>query len=164
MHQAILKLAGGVALALASGAASAQWVTTDLQVTGVIQEVPGPSARCPSQFGGTITGQGSSPLLGRVVYVGSDCITPDGNIYNFSRGRFILMTVSGDQIYANYSGQFVPTGQGTNYVFNSATFQIVGGTGQYIFASGGGQLQGGEDMATGAGNIIMTGRMSYWKR
>ncbi|MGW8394992.1 hypothetical protein [Pseudoduganella sp. HUAS MS19] len=164
MHHAILKLAGGAALALASSAASAHWVTTDLKVTGVIQEVPGPSARCPSNFGGTITGHGTSPLLGRVAYVASDCITPDGAIYNFNRGRMILMTVSGDQIYADYSGQFVPTGQGTNYVFNGATFQIVGGTGQYIFATGGGQLQGGEDMVTGVGNIILSGRMSYWKR
>ena len=164
MHQAILTLAGGVALALASGAASAQWVTTDLQVTGVIQEVPGPSARCPSKFGGTITGHGSSTLLGRVAFVANDCTTPDGPIFNFSRGRFIVMTMSGDQVYANYSGQFVPTGQGTNYVFSGATFQIVGGTGQYMFASGGGQLQGTEDMATGAGTISMSGRMSYWKR
>ena len=164
MHQAILKLAGGAALALASSAASAQWVTTDLQVTGVIQEVPGPSPRCPSQFGGTITGHGSSTLLGRVAFVANDCITQDGAIYNFSRGRFIIMTLSGDQLYANYSGQFVPTGQGTNYVFSGATFQIVGGTGQYIFASGGGQLQGTEDMMTGAGTITRSGRVSYWKR
>ena len=164
MHHAILKLAGGAVLALASSAASAHWVTTDLQVTGVIQEIPGPSARCPSNFGGTITGHGSSELLGRVVYVASDCITPNGAIYNFDRGRLILMTLSGDQIYADYSGQFVPTGQGTNYVFNGATFRIVGGTGQYIFATGGGQLQGGEDMVTGVGNIALIGRMSYWKR
>ncbi|SFG97557.1 hypothetical protein SAMN05518865_12632 [Duganella sp. CF458] len=164
MHQAILKLAGGMALALASGAASAQWVTTDIQVTGVIQEIPGPSARCPSKFGGTITGHGSSPLLGRVAFVANDCITPDGPVFNFNRGRFIVMTMSGDQLYANYSGQFVPTGQGSNYVFSGATFQITGGTGQYIFASGGGQLQGSEDMATGAGTITMSGRMSYWKR
>ncbi|KQV47808.1 hypothetical protein [Duganella sp. Root336D2] len=164
MHQAILKLAGGMALALASGAASAQWVTTDIQVTGVIQEVPGPSARCPSKFGGTITGHGGSTLLGRVAFVANDCITPDGAIFNFNRGRFIVMTVSGEQLYANYSGQFVPTGQGTNYVFSGATFQITGGTGQYMFATGGGQLQGTEDMATGAGTLVMSGRMSYWKR
>jgi len=162
MHQAILKLAGGVALALASGAASAHWTTTNLEVTGVIQEVPGPMARCPSQYGGTITGYGSSALLGRVAYVANDCITPDGAIYNFSRGRLILMTISGDQIYANYSGQFVPTGQGTNYVFNGASFSIVGGTGRYMFATGGGQLQGGEDMTTFSGTITLSGKISYW--
>jgi hypothetical protein len=164
MHQAILKLAGGVALALASGAASAHWTTASFDVSGVIQEVPGPSARCPSKFGGTVTGYGGSTLLGRVAFVANDCITQDGAVYNFSQGRFIIMTQSGDQVYAEYSGQFVPTGQGAMYVFSGATFQIVGGTGQYIFATGGGQLQGSEDMLTGAGTITLSGRMSYWKR
>jgi hypothetical protein len=164
MHQAFLKLAGGAALAVASGAASAHWTTTNIEVTGVILEVPGPSARCPSQFGGTITGHGNSALLGRVAFVANDCITADGAIYNFSRGRFIVMTQTGEQLFADYSGQFVPTGQGAGYVFSGATFQIVGGTGQYMFASGGGQLQGTEDMATGAGTLTLNGRMSYWKR
>ena len=164
MHHAILKLAGGVALAVVSGAASAHWTTTDIEVTGVIQEIPGPSLRCPSKFGGTITGHGSSALLGRVAFVANDCITPNGATFTFDRGRFIIMTLSGDQLYADYSGQFVPTGQGTAYVFSGATFQIVGGTGRYIFASGGGQMQGGEDMATGAGTVKLSGRISYWAR
>ncbi|WP_051293772.1 hypothetical protein [Pseudoduganella violaceinigra] len=164
MHQAFLKLAGGVALALASGAASAHWTTTDLEVAGVIQEMPGPMARCASKFGGTITGHGNSSPLGRVAFVASDCITPNGPIFNFDRGRFIIMTQSGDQLFADYSGQFVPTGQGTNYAFSGASFQIVGGTGRYMFASGGGQLLGGEDMVTGAGNITLKGRISYWAR
>jgi hypothetical protein len=99
-----------------------------------------------------------------VAFVGSDCITQDGAIYNFSRGRFIIMTVSGDQVYADYSGQFVPTGQGANYVFSGATFQIVGGTGRYFFATGGGTIQGTEDMLTGAGTVQLSGRMSYWAR
>jgi hypothetical protein len=111
-----------------------------------------------------ITGHGSSALLGRVAFVANDCITPSGSLYNFDRGRFIIMTVSGDQLYADYSGQMVPTGQGANYVFSGGTFQIVGGTGRYIFASGGGQLSGGEDLLTGAGNIKLSGRISYWAR
>jgi len=164
MHQAFLKLAGGVALAVASGAASAHWTTSDLEVTGVIQEIPGPSLRCPSHFGGTITGYGTSNPLGRVAFVASDCITQNGAVFTFDRGRFIIMTATGDQVYADYSGQFVPTGQGTNYVFSGASFTITGGTGRYMFASGGGQLQGGEDMATGAGTIALKGRISYWSR
>ncbi len=164
MHQAILKLAGGFALALASGAASAHWTTTDIEVAGVIQEVPGPSLRCPSKFGGTITGYGSSALLGRVAFVANDCITPNGAIFTFDRGRFIIMTQSGDQLFADYSGQFVPTGQGADYVFNGASFTISGGTGRYMFASGGGQLLGNENMLTGAGTISLKGRISYWAR
>jgi hypothetical protein len=162
MHQAILKFAAGSILALASFSASARWTTTALEVTGVLQEIPGPSARCASKFGGTITGHGSSTQLGRLAFVASDCITPDGAIFNFSKGHIIFMTLSGDQLFADYSGQFVPTGDGTKYVFSSASFQITGGTGQYIFATGGGTLLGGEDMATGAGNIKLTGKLSYW--
>lgn len=164
MHQAFLKLAGGAALALASSAASAHWTTTDIEVTGVMLEVPGPSARCPSQYGGAMTGHGNSALLGRVAFVANDCFTQDGAIYTFSRGRFILMTMSGDQLFADYSGQFVPTGQGAGYVVNGGTFTIVGGTGRYVFASGGGQLQGTEDMTTGAGTVKLNGRISYWAR
>ena len=164
MHKAFLQLLGGAALALVAGTASAHWTNTAFEVSGVIQEAAGPAPRCQSQFGGTITGYGSSPLLGRVAYVANDCITPNGAIFNFNKGRFIIMTQNGDQIYADYSGQFVPTGQGSNYVFSSASFQIVGGTGQYMFASGGGSLQGGEDMVTGAGNITLSGRISYWAR
>jgi hypothetical protein len=164
MHQAILKLAGGAALALASSAASAHWTTTNFELSGVIQEAVGPSARCPTNFGGTVTGYGNSALMGRVAFVGNDCIAPDGPVFNFSRGRLIIMTVSGDQLFADYSGQFVPTGQGTNYVFSGASFTIVGGTGRYMFASGGGQLQGTEDMVTGAGTVSLSGRISYWAR
>jgi hypothetical protein len=149
-------------MALASFGASARWTTTPLEITGVLQEVPGPSARCPSKFGGSITGHGSSAQLGRLAFVANDCITPDGYIFNFSKGRIIFMTMSGDQLFADYSGQFVPTGVGTNYVFSGATFQITGGTGQYLFASGGGSFLGGEDMANGSGNIKLTGKVSYW--
>jgi len=162
MHQSLLRLAGGAVFALASSTASAHWTTTTLEITGVLQEIPGPSARCPSKFGGTITGHGTSPQLGRLAFVANDCITQDGAIFNFSQGRFIIMTLTGEQLYANYSGQFVPTGEGTKYVFNGATFQITGGTGRYMFASGGGSLQGTEDMATGAGTLKLTGKVSHW--
>jgi len=70
---------------------------------------------CPSQCGGTITGHADSALLGRVVIIATDCITPAGSLRNFSQGRMISMTVAGEQIFADYSGQFVPTGDGANY-------------------------------------------------
>ena len=58
----------------------------------------------------------------------------------------------------------MPTGQGADYVFSGASFTITGGTGRYIFATGGGQLQGNENMLTGAGSIALKGRISYWAR
>ncbi len=151
----------GTTLVLASVAASAASVTKPLAVSAVIQEIVGPSARCPSQFGGTITGHANSALLGRSVIISSDCITPSGPLFNFSQGKMIIVTLTGEQIYANYSGQFVPSGDGAKYVFSNATFQITGGSGRYWRASGGGALTGGEDMLTGAGTAELNGKITY---
>jgi hypothetical protein len=146
-------------MSAAMGASAASSSYKDLELSGVLQEVPGPSARCASQFGGTIMGYGSSELLGKVTFLSSDCITPNGTSYTFSDGRFMITTMTGELLFASYNGQFVPTGEGTKYVFSSASFQITGGTGRYAKATGSGTLGGGEDMATGQGNIQLKGRI-----
>jgi hypothetical protein len=97
------------------------------------------------------------------VFIATDCITPDGPLFNFSDGKFIVMTTKGDQIFAKYSGQFVPTGEGAKYVFSGATFQVTGGTGKFARATGGGTLSGGEDMVSGAGNIKLDGKVQYFE-
>jgi hypothetical protein len=164
MKKLSLRIAATSLMLCASFAASAgQQVTKTLEITGVVQEVVGPSLRCPSKIGGTIVGHGDSPLVGKVAFIGSDCIMPSGPLYNFSDGRIIIMTGTGEQIYANYSGQFVPTGEGTKFVFSNATFQVTGGTGKFFRASGGGNFTGGEDMATGAGTIKLSGQITYKK-
>jgi hypothetical protein len=167
MQHAILRSVAGAALSLAAATSMAtpiSYKTESFEIAGVIQEVAGPAAHCASQFGGTITGHGDSALLGRLAFVANDCITPNGPIFTFSNGRFIIMTLTGEQIYASYSGQMAPTGQGAQYAFTGASFQIIGGTGRYLLASGGGTLNGNEDMSTGAGNLKLTGRISYWSR
>jgi len=149
-------------LAASASASAGGWVTKQLDVEGVLVEAVGPANRCLSKFGGTISGHGESAMMGgKVVFIATDCITPVGPLFNFSGGKFIVMTTSGDQIFANYSGQFVPTGEGAKYVFSGATFQVTGGTGKYAKITGGGILSGGEDMVTGAGNIKLTGRVLY---
>ena len=165
MFRSILRaIAGPAALTLmlaASAPASAQFAPT-FMIDGVLQETVGPASRCASGFGGTIAGQGDSKRMwGKVVFIATDCITPQGPLFNFSDGKFIVMDTAGDQIFANYSGQFVPTGAGTKFVFSGANFQITGGTGKYRNASGGGTLDGGEDMATGAGTIKLAGNLSF---
>jgi len=160
MLKSVLRFAtGAVLLSAALGAHADSATYKDFQVSGVLQEIPGPSLRCPSKFGGTILGFGASPLLGKLTFLASDCITPNGATFTFSDGKFIITTLTGDLVFANYSGQFVPTGEGTKYVFSNATFQITGGTGSYFKASGGGNLTGGEDMATGQGTIQLSGRI-----
>ncbi len=146
-------------LSAALGASAGNKTYQDLELSGVLQEIPGPSLRCPSKFGGTILGYGNSALLGRASFLATDCITPSGSSYTFSDGRFMITTLTGELLFASYSGQFVPTGEGTKYVFSNATFQITGGTGRYAKASGGGDLSGGEDMANGQGTIQLKGRI-----
>lgn len=152
-------------LAASASASAGPWVTEPLDVEGVLVEEVGQSARCPTNFGGTISGHGTSQMMGgKVVFIATDCITPTPPLFNFSAGKFIIMTTSGDQIYANYSGQFVPTGEGAKFVFSNATFQITGGTGKFSKVSGGGSLTGSEDMATGTGTIKLTGNAQYMKK
>jgi hypothetical protein len=162
MIKTTLRTATIAALMLASIGASARPATSKpIEIAGVFQEQMGPSSRCPSTMGGSLAGHGNSGLLGQVAFVATDCVTPAGTMFTFSQGRFIIVTTSGDQIFANYSGQFVPTGDGTKYVFTGATFQITGGDGQYAKASGGGTLSGGEDIAIGAGNLKLSGQIRY---
>ncbi|MDB5747533.1 MAG: hypothetical protein JWP72_2381 [Massilia sp.] len=152
-------------LAASATASAGDWVVEPLVVEGVLVEAVGPAERCPSKFGGTISGHGNSAMMGgKVVFIATDCITPVPPLYNFSSGKFIVMTTSGDQIFANYSGQFVPTGEGAKYVFSGATFQVTGGTGKFKKVSGGGVLSGGEDMITGHGNIKLAGKVLYYKK
>jgi hypothetical protein len=151
-------------LAASASASAGSWEVQPLDVEGALVEAVGPADRCLSKFGGTISGHGTSALMGgKVVFIATDCITTVPPLYNFSNGKFIVMTTSGDQIYANYSGQMVPTGEGAKYVFSGATFQVTGGTGKFSRVTGGGTLTGGEDMLTGAGTIKLTGRVLYFK-
>ena len=164
--RAVARPAALTLLMAASATASAgDWVAEPLDIEGTLVEAVGAAERCPSNFGGTISGHGKSTMMGgKVVFIATDCITPVGYMFNFSDGRFIVMTTSGDQIFANYSGQFVPTGVGKNFVFSGATFQITGGTGKFAKVTGGGTLTGDEDMITGTGNIKLTGQALYMKK
>lgn len=162
MITSTLRLAGAALLLATSGITMAASTTNvPIVIDGVLQEIPGVQLRCPSKFGGTIIGRGEGTLTGPVAFLSSDCITPSGTSYTFSAGKLIVIAVAGDQIFADYSGQFVPTGVGANYVFSNATFQITGGTGKYSKATGGGTLTGGENMSTGAGTIKLSGTISY---
>ena len=162
MFKSILRFAAtALLMSAAVGASADQSSYKDFELSGVIQEIPGPSARCASQFGGTIMGFGTSAPLGKVSFLASDCITPSGSSFTFSDGRFMITTMTGELLFASYNGQFVPTGDGTKYVFSNASFSITGGTGRYTKATGSGTLGGGEDMATGQGTIQLTGRIQY---
>lgn len=154
-------VAGAFLLAVSSASIANPAVTMPIEIKGVLKETPGPSPRCPSKFGGVIVGSGDGALTGPVVFIASDCITQNGTLFTFSAGKLIVLTVAGDQIFADYSGQFVPTGVGSEFVFTGATFQVTGGTGKFSKASGGGDLTGTEDIITGQGTLKLSGRITY---
>ena len=157
MFKSVLRLATGTVLLSAALCASAESATyRDFKLSGVLQEIPGQSSRCASNYGGTILGYGTS-TAGKVTFMATDCITPNGVTYTFSDGKFMVTTMTGELIFANYSGQFVPTGDGAKYVFSNATFQITGGTGRYAKATGGGDMTGTEDLVSGQGTVQLSG-------
>lgn len=139
-----------------------------LSVTSVIHEIIGPSfdPNCASHFGGTITGNGTSALLGPVAISGSDCIIPLGNNFSFS-GAMTFNTSSGS-IFANYTGLFTPTDYPSIYMFTDSHFTIAGGTGGFLNAKGSGTFFGGEKIdfmkGTGEGLLLVAGTISKFQK
>src|SRR3954469_21937815 len=97
MLKTVLRIATvSVLMSAALSATAAKSTSQDLELNGVLQEIPGPSLRCPSKFGGTILGFGDSNVLGKVSFLSSDCITPSGTSFTFSDGRFMITTLTGE--------------------------------------------------------------------
>jgi hypothetical protein len=159
MFKNALRLAtGSLLMSAAMCSFAADTTPQDFTVSGVFQELLGPSLRCPTKFGGTMTGYGTSDKLGRLVFLGGDCIAQSNNLMTFSGGHFIITTLTGELLFADYSGQAVPDAQGV-LTFTGATFQITGGTGKYKHATGGGSMNGSESMQTLQGQIQLSGRI-----
>jgi len=146
---------------IAFTAAADSSVARSVNISGVFQELVTPSATCASGLSGNLSGYGTSPELGRIAFLSSDCFSQNGPVFTFSNGKLVLTTVTGEVLFANYGGQVLATGEGTNGVLNGATFQITGGTGKFKNATGGGTLSGTEDLATGRGALQLTGTIVY---
>jgi len=126
-----------------------------------------PSSRCTSPYEGIITGNGTSPLLGKVSFEANDCITPVENYFSFD-GKMVLTVSSGDQIFAEYHGLFIPTSYPSIYTISNPTpnippLTINGGTGNFKNAKGSGNLVGGEDLQSGWGVMQLSGTISNFK-
>ncbi len=134
-----------------------------LTISGITQEHVGYRPDCASQFGGTITGTGTSSLLGTVSIEANDCITPVENYLSFE-GKMIFTISNGDEIFADYFGSFIPTNYPSIFTLKDSFFNITGGTGNFLSAKGGGKLQGGEDISTGWGVMQATGTISHFKK
>ena len=161
MTTSIRLLSSLVLMTASLSALAGPTVSKPLIVKGVFSEKISPSLQCPTVLGGKLAGHGETVEGTPVAFVGGDCFSQSGTTFTFSNGKFILLYPNGDQIFANYGGQFVPTGAGTAYVMNGGTFTITGGSGTYSGALGGGYLSGTEDLSNGAGTIGLTGVVYY---
>lgn len=118
---------------------------------------------------GQLSGSGSSNQLGRVTASTQDCINPrDAAATSFSFHNNIAPTglvftgESGDRLFARYSGTLTPRTGAPHRI--SGLFVITGGTGRYAGATGGGVVDGHEELGqpgTGRGEVSLLGVISH---
>lgn len=154
----------GCTLAIASFMAPLATVEgAALTISAITHEQVGYRSGCSSQFGGTTTGTGISSLLGAVSIEGNDCITPIENYLSFE-GKMVFTVSNGDELFADYSGLFVPTIYPLIFSLTNSIFNITGGTGSFSKATGGGILQGGQNISTGTGLMQAKGTIFDFKK
>ena len=166
-------------LAAASAAALAGSGTVPFTASIRTTEFNLPTTQCASGSGGIGAGVGTTNLFTKkpatdktsVVLTSFDCVNQqaDGSI-QFNEGKFTLTGAGGDTIFAAYSGALTPggfdpaTGIAT-FNFSGATFNIIGGTGRYSRAAGGGTITGTEAINTATGTsqgaLFASGNIIY---
>ena len=130
-----------------------------LSISGITHEQTGYRPNCASSFGGTTTGAGISSLLGAVSFEANDCITPAATYFSFT-GEMVFTVSGGDELFADYSGSFTPTAFPSIFSLTQSFFKITGGTGNFLGATGGGTLQGVQNIANGWGVMQLTGQIA----
>lgn len=105
-------------------------------------DVPCPIDTCPDcsvePFFGLRTdtyARGRAVPMGRVEVVFAHCTPPGPNF----AGRAVLTAASGDEVFISYEG-VLPEGELPPVVKGDIVFEIVGGTGRFDGASGGGTM------------------------
>lgn len=163
IKRSIASITAGMVMLAPVSRTEAALFTVSAVIQEHIQSEPGcaPFPGGPSLPGGTITGSGISSF-GAVSLFANDCITPAADYFSF-RGKMTFTLFSGDQIFADYWGEFVPTSPSI-FALKNSFFDITGGTGRFRNADGGknpGKLYGTEvissDFSSGWGLIQATG-------
>lgn len=118
---------------------------------------------------GHLSGTGTSNTLGRVTASTQDCINPrnaTATAFSFHNNHAPLgiefIGESGERLYVRHSGTLSPRSGAPHRV--TGMFVITGGTGRYSGASGGGMIDGYEDISQpGAirGEVSLTGMLSH---
>ena len=152
------------AVAFASTATAAKSFAAFQAVIAITEQAgPDPTGTCPTGFAGLISGTGDALHMGKVTLTSFDCIEIVGpGVFLFSSNRVVLTAANGDQVFGEYSGA-VDAQNGVGVV--SGQFKITSGTGRFVNATGGGILQGLEEIdfatGTGRGHIRLSGTISY---
>jgi hypothetical protein len=153
--RAVLALVGSALLTMAIAApASADPGSRPFKgmVVGEVAFNPVPVTVCPN-YGGLRTESsaiGTSTHLGKTAMTSQHC-TPLGD--DFGPGTMTLTSASGDEVWITYHGSAPFPGPGVTVFQGSMEFEIVGGTGRFEDAVGGGAMiieivfQGFEDPA-----------------
>jgi hypothetical protein len=160
MKNFILTLALFVAMLFAAEVAEAE-PAVPFKATIAISESIQPIGTPPCFLIGDISGTGVATHLGKVTLVSSDCINPiSETTFSFVSNQVVLTGANGDQVFAAYNGNLTIEGAAGTI---TGGFQIVGGTGRYVQATGAGTVQGVEDLSAGIGKgeVQLIGTISY---
>jgi hypothetical protein len=154
-RRAVLALVGSALLSIAIAApVSADPASRPFTgwVAGEVAFNPVPVTVCPN-YGGLRT---ESSALGRSAHLGKTAMTaqhctPLGD--DFGPGTMTLTSANGDEVWITYSGSAPFPGPGVTVYQGTVDFTVVGGTGRFKDAVGGGtmimtiEFQGFEDPA-----------------
>jgi len=105
-----------------------------------------------------VHGTGPSTHLGRLTVDQSNCAAPLGTTFAITDGEFTLTAANGDRIVGTYSGELVPLAPPLFSI--DGPFTITGGTGRFTGATGGGDVSGVQNLATGDARISLVGTVS----
>lgn len=111
--------------------------------SGEVVYTPVSAAVCPEGGGNwgmlatVSSATGTASHLGRTAMSASHC-TPSGE--TFGPGTMTMTSASGDEVFIDYTGSAPFPGPGTTVIKVHIDFTVVGGTGRFKGATGGGEM------------------------
>ncbi|MEN8145340.1 MAG: hypothetical protein ABFS14_10360 [Gemmatimonadota bacterium] len=122
---------------------------------------PAYPARCPTgptNAAGPASGEGYATHLGYITETENACI--DFATLSLTLGEFTLTAANGDEVWGEFeaSASFDPPPPNANF---TCSWQIVGGTGRFVGATGAGDCPGSHQLGDGTSLIIFEGWIRY---
>jgi hypothetical protein len=119
--------------------------------------VPADPTRCAPLITAGNSTVGTMTHLGRVTAEHSQCIDPTGVLQDpltFTDGRMTVTAANGDKLFLAFAGTLIPTDVAGFFDVNNP-FQIVGGTGRFEGATGGGTASGSLDVGVPEAALVL---------